>query len=81
VAERAGWEVVAEYIDHGVSGTKGRDKRQAFDAMLKDATRRRFDTLAAWSVDRLGRSLQHLVAMLGELRAVNVDLFLFQQGL
>src|SRR5678816_774928 len=62
VAERRGWEVVHEYSDQGISGAKGRDKRPAFDRMLKGATRREFDMIAAWSVDRLGRSLQHLVA-------------------
>ena len=62
VAERRGWEVVLEYSDHGISGAKDRDKRPAFDRMLKGATRREFDMIAAWSVDRLGRSLQHLVA-------------------
>src|SRR5215468_5703293 len=81
VAERRGWEVVKEYSDHGISGAKGRDKCPAFDRMLKGATRREFDMIAAWSVDRLGRSLQHLVAFLGEVRAAGVDLYLHQQAL
>ena len=81
VAERRGWEVVQEYSDHGISGAKDRDKRPAFDRMLKDATRREFDMIAAWSVDRLGRSLQHLVAFLGEVHAAGVDLYLHQQAL
>src|SRR5215208_7187139 len=49
VAERRGWEVVQEYSDHGISGAKDRDKRPAFDRMLKGATRREFDMIAAWS--------------------------------
>jgi DNA invertase Pin-like site-specific DNA recombinase len=49
--------------------------------MLKAAVRRKFDMIAAWSVDRLGRSLQDLVAFLGELKAAGVDLFLHQQAL
>src|SRR5580704_7307150 len=81
VADRAGWEVVAVYQDEGISGTKGRDRRPQFDAMLKAATRRKFDMIAAWSLDRLGRSLQDLVAFLSELRASGVDLFLHQQAL
>lgn len=81
VAARAGWEIVEVYCDHGVSGAKGRDKRPALDRMLKDATRRKFDMVMAWSVDRLGRSLQHLVGFLAELQAAGVDLFLDQQGL
>jgi DNA invertase Pin-like site-specific DNA recombinase len=55
-------EIVDEYVDHGVSGAKGRDKRPEFDRMLKDAARRMFDVLMAWSVYRLGRSLQDLVS-------------------
>jgi DNA invertase Pin-like site-specific DNA recombinase len=81
VAERAGWEVVKVYRDHGISGTKGREKRPGFDALHRDAARRQFDVVMAWSVDRLGRSLQDMVGFLSELHAANVDLFLHQQGL
>jgi DNA invertase Pin-like site-specific DNA recombinase len=80
-AERAGWEVVDVYTDHGISGAKGRDKRPAFDALCRDASRRRFDIVMAWSVDRLGRSLQDLVNFLSELHALKVDLFLRTQGI
>ena len=81
VAERAGWEIVGVYRDHGISGAKGRDKRPRFDALHKAAARREFDVVMAWSVDRLGRSLQDLVAFLSELHAAGVDLFLHQQGI
>ncbi len=81
VAERAGWEIVHVYRDHGISGAKGRDKRPAFDALHKAAARREFDIVMAWSVDRLGRSLQDLMAFLSEIRAASVDLFLHQQAL
>jgi hypothetical protein len=47
VAERRGWEVVQEYSDHGISGAQDRDKRPAFDRMLKGATRREYDMIAA----------------------------------
>jgi DNA invertase Pin-like site-specific DNA recombinase len=80
-ADRAGWQVVKAYKDHGISGAKGRDKRPQFDALHKAAARREFDVVMAWSVDRLGRSLQDLVGFLAELHAVGVDLFLHQQGL
>jgi DNA invertase Pin-like site-specific DNA recombinase len=80
-AERAGWEVVKVYKDHGISGAKGRDKRPAFDALHRDAAKRQFDVVMAWNVDRLGRSLQDLVGFLSELHALKVDLFLHQQGL
>ena len=81
VAQRTGWEVVGEYVDRGVSGAKGREQRPQFDAMLKAATRREFDVIAAWSVDRLGRSLQHLVSFLDEIHGKRVDLYLHQQGI
>ena len=81
VAERAGWEIAGEYVDHGISGAKGREQRPAFDRLLKDATRRQFDLVMAWSVDRLGRSLQDLVASLGDLHAQGVDLYLHIQGI
>jgi len=81
MAARAGWQVVEVYADEGISGTKGRERGPAFDRMLKAALRRKFDMIAAWSVDRLGRSLQDLVAFLSELKAAGVDLFLHQQAL
>ena len=80
VAARHKWLVVEEFIDHAISGAKGRDKRPAFDKMCKAAVRKDFDLIAAWSVDRLGRSLQHLVTFLGELHAKDVGLYLHQQA-
>ena len=81
VAGRSGWDVVALYEDAGISGAKGRDKRPGFDRLLKDATNRKVNLVAAWSVDRLGRSLQDLIGFLTELRALNCDLYLHQQAL
>jgi DNA invertase Pin-like site-specific DNA recombinase len=81
VARRHGWRVVATYADEGISGTKGRDKRPGLDRLCRGIARREFDLVAAWSVDRLGRSLQDLVALLGDLHAKGVDLYLHQQGL
>jgi DNA invertase Pin-like site-specific DNA recombinase len=81
IARRQGWVIAGEYVDDGISGAKGRDKRPAFDRLLKDVTRGKIDVVAAWSVDRLGRSLQHLVGFLGELDGVGCDLYLHQQAL
>ena len=81
VAERHGWHVVATYEDAGVSGAKGRDKRPGFDRLMMAVARREIDMVAAWSVDRLGRSLKDLVGFLAELHALNIDLFLKQQGI
>jgi DNA invertase Pin-like site-specific DNA recombinase len=81
VAARSGWEVVDFYEDAGISGSNGRDKRPGFDQLLNDATARKINTVAAWSVDRLGRSLQHLVGFLNELQALNCNLYLHQQAI
>ena len=78
---RHGWTVVAEYVDRGVSGAKGRKDRPRFDALLHAVARKEFDMIAAWSVDRLGRSLQDLVGFLGDLQSKKVDLYLHQQAL
>jgi len=65
----------------GISGAKGRDKRPAFDRMLKDATAGKFDMVMAWSVDRLGRSLQDLIGFLSGLHATGRDFYLHQQAI
>ncbi len=80
-ADRHGWEIVHTYADEGISGTKGREGRPEFDKLLKAIARREVDMVAAWSVDRLGRSLKDLVSLLSDLQAKGVDLFLYQQGL
>jgi DNA invertase Pin-like site-specific DNA recombinase len=81
VATRKGYEIVKVYKDHGISGSKGRGKRPQFDALCRDATKRQFDVIMAWSFDRLGRSLQDLVAFLFEIHALRIDLYLHQQGI
>lgn len=80
-AERLGWEVAAEFIDRGISGAKGRKDRPQLDALLRGVARKDFDVVASWSVDRLGRSLVDLVALLQELHSTGVDLYLHQQGI
>src|SRR4249919_393549 len=81
VAKRHGWSVVQVFEDSGISGAKGRKDRPSLDALLKSVARREVDMVAAWSVDRLGRSLTDLLDFLRELHAKGVDLFLHQQGL
>jgi DNA invertase Pin-like site-specific DNA recombinase len=81
VADRHGWQIVHTYADEGISGTKGREGRPEFNKLLKSISRREVDMVAAWSVDRLGRSLKDLVSFLSDLQAKGVGLFLFQQGL
>ena len=81
LAERRGFEIVHQYEDQGISGGKGRDKRPAFDQMLKEAMRRRFDVLLVWSMDRLGRSVLHVAQAMAELDAAGVALISEQQGI
>jgi DNA invertase Pin-like site-specific DNA recombinase len=81
VAERRGWTVIKEFTDAGISGAKGRDERPAMDAMLKAATRREFDLVATWAVDRFGRSLSQVALNMDELNAVGVDFYAHKQGM
>ena len=81
VAERRSWEVVEVYIDHAISGAKGRHKRPGLDQMLKDANRRKFDVVMTWSIDRMGRSLRNLLETIEHLEATGVDLYLDQQNI
>jgi DNA invertase Pin-like site-specific DNA recombinase len=81
IAERSGWIIVHTFADQGISGAKGRDQRPGFDALLKAVARREIDLVAAWSVDRLGRSLGDLIAFLGDIQEKGCDLYLHQQAL
>ncbi len=80
-AKRAGNEIGKVYEDKGISGAKGRDKRPAFDEMLKAAVRHEFDTLAVWSSDRLGRSMPDLIDVLQTIRATGLALYIHTQAL
>src|SRR5262245_11665069 len=81
VGEKLGWTIVGTFIDEGISGAKGRENRPAFDRLLRGVARRDFELVAAWSVCRLGRSLQNLVGFLGEINARGIGVYLHQQGL
>jgi DNA invertase Pin-like site-specific DNA recombinase len=81
VASRMGWRVAEEHVDHGISGAKGRDRRPAYDRLYNAIVRREIDLVMAWSVDRLGRSLQQLVGLLSDLHVKGIDLYLHQQGI
>jgi DNA invertase Pin-like site-specific DNA recombinase len=80
IDRRSGWVIVDEFVDKGISGARGRDRRPEFDRLLKAVVRRKIDVVAAWSVDRLGRSLQDLGGILGELNA-GCDLYLEKQAI
>jgi len=79
VAEQKGWDVMAEYSDEGISGRHSRYDRPGLDSMLMAVERGDIDIVVAWSVDRLGRSVQDLVTMLTLMHEHKVDLYLHQQ--
>ena len=69
-AARRGWQVIGEYVDHGVNGAK--ESRPVLNRLMDDAKQRRFDVVAVWKIDRFGRSLKHLVNALAELESLRV---------
>jgi DNA invertase Pin-like site-specific DNA recombinase len=70
-AHQRGYEIVHEYVDHGVSGAKVR--RPALDQRLKDAHRQKFDAVLVWSCDRLARSTKHFLQVLDELNELGIQ--------
>lgn len=80
-ANRHGWQIVQEFVDHGVSGAKGKDGRPEFAALHQGIARKDFEMVLAWSVDRLGRSLKDLIEFLQEIHGKGIGLYLHQQGL
>ena len=81
IIKQHNWNLIDTYLDVGISGKMGRDKRPEFDRLCKDMIRRRFNKVLVWDISRLGRSLQHLVEFLNEVLAVNCDLYIHQSGL
>ena len=81
VAEKKGLEVVQELSDEGISGAKGRNERQGFDALIKGAIRKDFDIILCWDISRLGRSLKHLVSFLEDVQSAKCDLYIHQSGI
>lgn len=67
---RRGWQVIEEYVDHGVSGAK--ESRPALNRLMADAKQRKFDVVAVWKLDRFGRSVAHVVVALAELEAIGI---------
>jgi DNA invertase Pin-like site-specific DNA recombinase len=69
-ASRRGWQIISEYVDQGVSGS--RERRSQLDRLMADARRRKFDAVLVWKIDRFGRSLRHLVNALADLDSLGV---------
>jgi DNA invertase Pin-like site-specific DNA recombinase len=76
--EARGW-TATEFVEHGVSGAK--DRRPRLDAMMKDVRRRKFDAVVVWKMDRLGRSLHHLIGVMNELRDLGVAFVSLGEGI
>ena len=78
-AERRGWEVNKVYRDQGQSGA--RESRPGLNALLDDVRRRRVDVVMVWSLDRLARSLKHLLSLAEEFHSLGVDLCSHKQAI
>ncbi len=79
LASQRGFEVVKNYVDHGVSGT--RTRRPGLDELLSDARRGRFQVLLVWSCDRIARSTRHLLEVLDELTRLQIQFVSFREAL
>ena len=71
LSRRRGWVVVREYVDHGIGGSKA--SRPALDVLVADARLRRFDIVVIWKLDRLARSVRHLIDLSEEFEALGID--------
>ena len=69
-AQLRGWQVAGEFVDVGISGSKA--SRPELNRMIKDAHLRRFDAIVVWKMDRLGRSLKHLITTIADLETYGV---------
>jgi len=76
--EARGW-TSTQFVDRGVSGAK--DRRPALDRLVQEARRRRFDVLVCWRLDRLGRSLKHLITFLDDLQALGIPFVSLAEGI
>jgi len=70
-AKRMNHVIYKEYVDQAVSGTKS--SRPAFDEMLNDMRRFKFEAIAVVKLDRLGRSLKHILSLFDEFNAKGVS--------
>ena len=77
ICERNDWSVEEEY-NETVSGTKGVNDRKELERILMDASRKKFDKVVIWSVDRLSRSMKHLVSVLSQLKDLDIDIYSYR---
>jgi len=81
LAERMGYEIVAEYKDEGISGAKNRDERPALNSMMKDAVRGKFEMILCYDLSRLGRNLEELIRIMNEMNSLNINLFFYREAI
>ena len=77
---KMGWEVVKEYADEGLSGTLSREKRPALNSLIKDAYRKRFDSVVCWDISRIGRSMKELILFLSDMKDRGIGICSVRQG-
>ena len=77
---KMGWEIVKEYADEGLSGTLSRDKRPALNSLIKDAYRKRFDSVVCWDISRIGRSMKELILFLSDMKDHEIGICSVRQG-
>lgn len=81
LAKRMNYEIVQEYIDNGISGTKGREDRPGLDLLLTHAGQRKFEQVMIFDITRLGRSLQNCIETLNYLNSMKIDILIQKQGI
>jgi DNA invertase Pin-like site-specific DNA recombinase len=74
-----GYEVVVDYVDHGVNGARVR--RPDLDRMLKDAAQDKFDVVFVLSCDRLARDAKHLLHVVEELNGLGIRFMSLHEGI
>ena len=77
---KMGWEITKEYADEGLSGTLSREKRPALNSLIKDAYRKRFDSVVCWDISRLGRSMKELILFLSDMKDREIGICSVRQG-
>ena len=80
VCDRNKWHITNVY-NETISGTKGVDERAELNRMMQDASRKKFSKVVVWSVDRVGRSMKHLVTVLSQLKDLGCDIYSYKQAI
>lgn len=78
-ATARGWTGGTLYVDRGESGAK--DRRPSLDGLVSDVQARRVDVVVCTKLDRLARSVRHLVNLAAEFQALGVELVVVDQAI